>query len=102
MFLSDSYMISLCKRILADITKVQFKVGDKWIDGHFIGKSSGNGSISLSIVLSNAEALIIKGIRFLDSSDTVAAEISENITKGAGSVFSSTFEIEITERKESV
>lgn len=102
MLLSDSYMKSLCSKIASDIKKVQFKVNGEWIDGHFTGKSSGINVVSIAIVLTNTEALVIKGIRFVDSSDEVVAEISENITKGTGSVFSGVFEIEITERKESV
>lgn len=102
MLLSDSYMKSLCSKIASDINKVQFKVNGEWIDGHFAGKSSGTTGVSIAIVLTNTEALVIKGIRFIDSSDEVVAEISENITKGAGSIFSGVFEIEITERKEIV
>lgn len=102
MFLSDEYMTALCKKILSDISKVQYKTSNQWCDGAIRTRASGNGIIKISIIISNIEAMVIKGIRFIDSEGTTVAEISENITKKSGDVFSASFTITITERNENV
>lgn len=100
MFLTDKYMTSLCKNILSDIRKIQYKTGDMWYDGAIRTFSSGAGTIKIGIVISNIAAMVIKGIRFVDSEGETVAELSENITKKYGDIFSATFNIIITERNE--
>ena len=101
MFLSSEYRTTLSEKIASDISGIQYKANDEWYDGSIRSKSSGNGVVKIGILISNNESVNIKKIRFISSNKSVIAECNENITKSSGDIFSATFTITITERKES-
>lgn len=83
MFWTETFLNYLRNYAVDKIFKFQYLAEDRWRDAEIINKKAVDKNILLTVIISSEESFAIKGVRIVDSDETVLGQLSENIKKNS-------------------